>query len=75
MKVLILGLTVLVIAILAILPSGLGWGPDVLAFLRGAFPVIAILIGLVLVFASFADFKDRRDAKKEEAATTTALKE
>ena len=80
MKVLIIGLAVLLAAILAILPSGLGWGPDVLAFLRGALPVIAILIGLILVFASLADFKDRSDAKKEKAARaaaadTAALKE
>jgi hypothetical protein len=66
-KALILGLTVLVIAILAILPAGLGWGQDVLAFLRGALPVIAILIGVILVFTGVADIKDRSDAKKEEA--------
>jgi len=64
MKALILGFVVIVVAILAILPAGLGWGEEVLAFLRGALPVIAILIGLILVFVGIADIKDRADAKK-----------
>ena len=67
MKALIFGLVVIVVAVLAILPAGLGWANDVLAFLRGALPVIAILIGLILLFVGIADMKDRADAKKEEA--------
>jgi uncharacterized membrane protein HdeD (DUF308 family) len=66
MKALILGLVVIVIAVLAVLPAGLGWGGDVLTFLRGALPVIALLIGLLLVFVGIADIKDRIEAKKEE---------
>ena len=66
MKALILGFVVIVVAILAILPAGLGWGPDVLVFLRGALPVLAILIGLILLFVGFADLKDRAEAKKEK---------
>jgi len=64
MKALILGFLVVIVAILAILPAGLGWGGDVLTFLRGALPVIAILIGLILVFVGIADIKDRSEAKK-----------
>ena len=64
MKALILGFVVIIIAILAVLPAGLGWGDDVLTFLRGALPVIAVLIGLILIFVGIADLKDRAEAKK-----------
>jgi len=63
MKALILGFVVIIIAVLAILPAGLGWGDDVLVFLRGALPVVAIFIGLILAFVGIADIKDRRDAR------------
>jgi uncharacterized membrane protein len=63
MKALILGLVFIAAAVLAILPIGLGWGEDVLAFLRGALPVIFGLIGLVLVFVGITGIKDRIDAK------------
>ncbi|MCL2473076.1 MAG: hypothetical protein FWF26_05290 [Treponema sp.] len=66
MKALILGLVVIIVAILTILPSGLGWGNDVLTFLRGSLPVIAIFIGLLLLFVGIADIRDRAAAKKEE---------
>ena len=67
MKALILGLTLIIVAVLAILPAGLGWGADVLAFLRGALPVAGVLIGLILLFVGFADIKDRMAAKKEKS--------
>jgi len=65
MKALILGLVVIVVAVLAVLPAGLGWGEDVLAFLRGFLPVIAVFIGLILIFVGIADIKDRAAAKKD----------
>ena len=64
MKALILGFVVIIVAVLAILPAGLDWREDVLVFLRGALPVIAGFIGLILVFVGIADIKDRADAKK-----------
>ena len=64
MKALILGFVVIIVAVLAILPTGLGWGEDVLAFLRGALPVISVFIGLILIFVGIADIKDRSDANK-----------
>ena len=64
MKALLLGFVVLIAAILAILPAGLGWKDDVLVFLRGALPVLAIFISLILIFVGIADIKDRADAKK-----------
>jgi hypothetical protein len=69
MKVLFFGMVIIAAAIFAILPSGLGWKDDVLAFLRGGAPVIALLIGLIAVFIGIADIKDRAEAKKEEAET------
>ena len=66
MKALILGFVVILVAVLSVLPVGLGWREDVLAFLRGALPVIAGLIGLILVFVGISDLKDRAEARKEE---------
>jgi hypothetical protein len=67
MKAFILGLIIIAAAIFAALPSGLGWWEEVLIFLRGALPVIAVFIGLIAVFVGIADMKDRAEAKKEEA--------
>jgi len=71
MKATIIGLVIIAAAVFAILPDaigfGLGWGNDVLTFLRGGLPVIAILIGIIAVFIGIADMKDRAEAKKEEA--------
>jgi len=66
MKALILGLVVIAVAVLAVLPFGLNWGEDVLAFLRGSLPVAALFISLILIFAGIADIKDRAAAKKED---------
>jgi hypothetical protein len=68
MKALILGLVIIAAAVCAALPAGLGWWGDVLVFLRGAVPVIAVFIGLIAVFIGIADIKDRAEAKKEETA-------
>ena len=65
MKALILGLVVLTVAVLAVLPAGLDWAEDVLVFLRGVLPVIAVLTGLILIFVGIADIKDRADVKKD----------
>ncbi|MCL2277355.1 MAG: hypothetical protein FWC21_05595 [Treponema sp.] len=72
MKAIIIGLVIIAAAVFAVLPAdvigfGLGWGDDVLAFLRGGVPVIAVLIGFIAVFIGIADIKDRAEAKKEEA--------
>ena len=67
MKSLIIGIVILGAAVYAMLPEGigLGWGSDVLEFLRGALPVVAVLIGIIAVFIGLADMKDRAEAKKE----------
>lgn len=68
MKALVFGILILAAAVLAILPMGLDWREDVLSFLRGALPVLALFIGLVSVFIGIADLKDRAEAKKEAEA-------
>ena len=75
MKSLIIGIVILAAAAFAVLSKeavgfGLGWWDDVLAFLRGGLPVIAVLIGIIAVFIGIADMKDRAEAKKEEAEGT-----
>ena len=72
MKALIIGIVVLFVAVLVILPSGLGWGNDVLAFLRGSLPVIAVIIGLILIFTGISDIKERAAAKREERTNNKA---
>ena len=67
MKSLIIGVVILAAAVFATIPAGLGWGQNVLIFLRGGLPVIAVLIGIIAVFIGIADMKDRAEAKKEEA--------
>ncbi len=52
----------------ATLGFGLGWGADILAFLRGGVPVLLVLLGIISVFIGIADIKDKQDAKKEEEA-------
>ncbi|GHV74873.1 hypothetical protein AGMMS49940_21750 [Spirochaetia bacterium] len=64
MKALILGLVIIAAAVCAVLPAGLGWWGEVLAFLRGCLPVIAAFIGLIAVFIGIADIKDRGEAVK-----------
>jgi len=66
MKALILGFAVLAVAVLAVLPAGLGWWQDVLAFLRGSLPIVAAVIALILIFVGIADIKDRAEEKREE---------
>lgn len=65
MKALILGFIVIFAAVLAALPAGLDWKDDILAVLRGSLPVLAVLIGFVLIFVGIADIKDRMAARKE----------
>ena len=72
MKALIIGLVVIAAAVVACLPAGLGWWDEVLVFLRGCLPVLAVFIGLIALFIGIVDIKDRitaGKAEKEEAKT------
>ncbi|HET7839514.1 MAG TPA: hypothetical protein VFL04_07110 [Rectinemataceae bacterium] len=77
MIALIVGIVFIAFAVFASVPGPLDWWTDVLAFLRGSLPVLAVLIGLIAVFIGIADIKDRMEAKKEEAeeAKQAAAKE
>ena len=74
MVALIVGIICIAFAVFACLPGTLGWWQDVLAFLRGSVPVLAVFIGLIAVFIGIADIKDRIEAKKEEAEEANAEK-
>ncbi|MDR1862761.1 MAG: hypothetical protein LBQ67_02450 [Treponema sp.] len=68
MKALLIGLVVIAAAVLAVLPMGLGWWENVLDFLRGSLPVIALGVGLIAVFIGAADLKDKAEQKKEDGS-------
>ncbi len=73
MVALIAGFLMIAFTVFAALPPavagfGLGWGTDILLFLRGAAPVVSAFIGLIAVFIGIADLKDKAEARKEEAA-------
>jgi hypothetical protein len=72
MKVLIIGVFVIDAAVVACLPGGLGWWGDVLVFLRGCLPVLAVFAGVIAVVVGAADLKDRAEARKETGAGQAA---
>jgi hypothetical protein len=47
---------------------GLGWSTQILEFLKGCLPVLSAFVGLIAIFIGIADLKDKKEAKKEEAA-------
>jgi len=64
MKTLVLGLAVIAVAVLAVLPAGLDWGDDVLAFFRGSLPVVATIISIIMIFFGVLEIKDNGVRKK-----------
>ena len=65
MKALALGIIVIIVAVLTLLPSGLGWWEDTLLFLRGSLPLLTIGIGLLLIFVGISDIRDWFDSRKD----------
>jgi hypothetical protein len=72
MVALLIGLILMAFAAAACLPQALGWGAEVILFLKGCAPVLSAFIGLIAVFVGIADIKDRNEAKKEEEAAKIA---
>jgi hypothetical protein len=73
MVAMIVGLLLIAFTVFSALPPqsvgfGLGWGSEILQFLRGCLPVLAAFVGLIAIFIGIADLKDKKEAKKEEAA-------
>ncbi len=68
MVAMLVGLILIAFAVIACLPVCLNWGTDIIAFLKGAAPVLAAFVGMIALFIGFADIKDKKEAKKEEAA-------
>ncbi|MCI1208277.1 MAG: hypothetical protein LKF96_02385 [Treponema sp.] len=66
MVAMIVGLVLILFTVFSVLPAGLGWGMDVVEFLKGCVPVLAAFIGLISVFIGIADIKDKKEAKREE---------
>lgn len=73
---LIVGIVMIAFCVFACLPhgTGLGWGSDVVDFLKGCAPVLSAFAGLIAVFIGMADIKDKKEAKKEELAAEKAEK-
>jgi len=67
MVALIIGVLFIAFAIFACVPGPLAWWADVINFLKGSLPVVAVFVGFIAVFIGIADIKDRLEAKKEEA--------
>jgi hypothetical protein len=69
MVALIIGIVLVLFAVYAVLPVAwsLQWWPEVVQFLKGGVPILAVFIGLIAFFVGVADIKDKREAKKEEA--------
>ncbi|MCE5255675.1 MAG: hypothetical protein LLF89_02380 [Spirochaetaceae bacterium] len=66
MTALLIGIVLLAVSVGMCLPGGFNWWNDVLAFLRGSLPVIALLVGIVAVLVGIADIRDKKEAEKEE---------
>ncbi len=69
MVALLIGILFILFAIYSVLPFSwaLNWWADVLEFLKGGIPVLAIFVGIISLFIGIADIKDKIEAKKEEA--------
>jgi hypothetical protein len=69
MIALTIGIVLILFAVYAVLPVSwsLHWWPEVIQFLKGGVPILAVFIGLIAFFVGIADIKDKMEAKKEEA--------
>lgn len=58
---------IILIAFCAFACTFLGWGGDVVQFLKGFAPCLAAFAGLMAILIGLADIKDKRESKKEAA--------
>ena len=68
MIALLIGIILILFAVYSVLPFSwsLNWWSDVIQFLKGGVPLIAVFIGLISFFVGVADIKDKIESKKEE---------
>ncbi len=68
MIALTIGIVLILFAVYAVLPVSwsLQWWSDVIQFLKGGVPILAVFVGLIAFFVGVADIKDKMEAKKEE---------
>jgi uncharacterized integral membrane protein len=68
MIALTIGIVLILFAVYSVLPVawGLQWWHEVIQFLKGGVPILAVFVGLIAFFVGIADIKDKREAKKEE---------
>jgi ABC-type amino acid transport system permease subunit len=69
MIALIIGILLILFSVYSVLPVewALNWWPQVIAFLKGGAPILALLIGVIAFFIGIADIKDKIEAKKEQS--------
>ena len=73
-----IGVILVVFTVFSLVPvhlHGLGWGPDVVLFLRGSLPIFAAFIGLITVFIGIADIRDKKENKTEKNIKVDSKKE
>ena len=77
MIALTIGIVLILFAVYSILPVswGLQWWAEVIQFLKGGVPILAVFVGLIAFFVGIADIKDKREAKKEEEEEKAEKKE
>jgi hypothetical protein len=66
MKALVFGLFMIAVAVAAVIPAGLAWWPQLIVFIQGGLPVLAVLVGFLAICIGIGDIKDRAEAKKEK---------
>ena len=68
MIALLIGILLVLFAVYSVLPFdwSLNWWGEVIEFLKGGVPIMAVFIGLISFFVGIADIKDKIESKKEE---------
>lgn len=60
------GILLIGFCVIACLPNVLGWGNEIIAVLKGAFPILCAFVGIVMILIGFTDIQDKKEALKEE---------
>ena len=68
MIALLIGVLLILFAVYSVLPFpwALRWWAEVIQFLKGGVPIMAVFIGLISFFVGIADIKDKIESRREE---------